>query len=45
MKKNLNQKIISLVEYYNLLNINMLLNKTPINRTNKVSQSNFKGTK
>jgi len=32
MKKKLNQKIISLIEYYNLININLLLNNTPIKR-------------
>tara|TARA_B100001123_G_scaffold444065_1_gene591877 strand:- start:686 stop:1384 length:699 start_codon:yes stop_codon:yes gene_type:complete len=32
MKKKLNQKLISLVEYYNLMNANLLLSNTPIKR-------------
>ena len=32
MKKNLNQKLINLVEYYNLLNANLLLSNIPIKR-------------
>ena len=41
MKKNLNQKLINLIEYYNLINANLLLNNTPINRNinNKTSSS------
>tara|TARA_Y100001960_G_C14639975_1_gene810330 strand:+ start:24 stop:722 length:699 start_codon:yes stop_codon:yes gene_type:complete len=35
MKKNLNQKLINLIEYYNLINANFLLSKNPINRTEK----------
>jgi len=33
MKKNLNQKLISLIEYYNLINANFLLSKDPIKRS------------
>ena len=33
MKKKLNQKLIHLVEYYNLINANFLLSNTPIKRT------------
>ena len=32
MKKNLNQKLINLIEYYNLLNANLLLSNIPIKR-------------
>ena len=34
MKKNLNQKLISLIEYYNLINANFLLSNTPLKRIN-----------
>tara|TARA_B100000686_G_scaffold348668_1_gene440274 strand:+ start:733 stop:1437 length:705 start_codon:yes stop_codon:yes gene_type:complete len=34
MKKNLNQKLISLIEYYNLVNANFLLSNTPLKRIN-----------
>ena len=32
MKKNLNQKLINLIEYYNLINANFLLSNTPLKR-------------
>jgi len=32
MKKNLNQKLIDLVEYYNLSNANLLISNSPLNR-------------
>ncbi len=32
MNKKVNQKVLSLIEYYNLLNMNMLINNSPINR-------------
>ena len=32
MKKNLNQKLINLVEYYSLINANLLLSDTPLKR-------------
>ena len=35
MKKNLNQKLISLIEYYNLINADFFLSNTPIKRTSK----------
>ena len=44
MKKNLNHKLISLVEYYNLINTNLLLSNTPLKR-NFQSTNNFNGTK
>ena len=45
MKKNLNQKLISLIEYYNLMNINFLLNDNPIKRTNDKISISHKSTK
>ena len=33
MKKNLNQKLINLIEYYNLINANFLLSDNPIVRS------------
>tara|TARA_Y100000590_G_scaffold218072_1_gene246988 strand:- start:955 stop:1659 length:705 start_codon:yes stop_codon:yes gene_type:complete len=33
MKKNLNQKLIDLIEYYNLINNNLLLSNSPLKRT------------
>ena len=35
MKINLNQKLINLIEHYNLINANFLLSKRPIKRTNQ----------
>ena len=32
MKKKLNQKLINLIEYYNLFNANLLLSNKPIKR-------------
>ena len=40
MKKNLNQKLINLVEYYSLNNINLILSDKPLKRNTKHS-SNF----
>jgi len=45
MKKSLNQKLINLIEYYNLINANFLLSNSPINRTNENSTSVFTVTK
>ena len=45
MKKNLNQKLINLIEYYNLINSNLLLSDMPLNRSNKVKTTVFTGTK
>jgi len=45
MKKNLNQKLINLIEYYNLINANFLLSNSPIKRTNENSTNAFTGTK
>ena len=35
MKKNLNQKLINLIEYYNLVDTNLLLSNTPLKRNQK----------
>jgi hypothetical protein len=32
MNKKVNQKVLSLIEYYNLLNMDLLINDSPINR-------------
>ena len=45
MKKNLNQKLINLIEYYNLINANFLLSNNPINRSKTNTTSNFTGSK
>jgi len=45
MKKNLNQKLISLIEYYNLINTNIFLSDKPIERTTKNETLDIKGTK
>ena len=45
MKRNLNQKLINLIEYYNLINANFLLSNNPIVRTEENSFYSFKGTK
>ena len=47
MKKNLNQKLISLIQYYNLINGNLLLSDTPIKRNTDIitSSLSFSGTK
>ena len=43
MKKNLNQKLINLVEYYSLNNINLILSDKPLKRnTNHLSDFNDK---
>ena len=45
MKKNLNQKLINLIEYYNLINANFLLSNTPLKRNNNNVTTSFSGTK
>ena len=45
MKKNLNQKLIDLIEHYNLVNANFLLSNIPLNRALKTSNSNSSQTK
>ena len=45
MKINLNQKLINLIEYYNLINANLLLSNSPIKRTGKIATNTFVETK
>ena len=45
MKKNLNQKLINLIEYYNLVNANFILSNIPIKRTNENENITSTGTK
>jgi len=45
MKRNLNQKLINLIEYYNLINANFLLSNIPIKRTAESTTYTFTGTK
>ena len=45
MKKNLNQKLIHLIEYYNLINGNLLLSNAPLKRNIKNTVNFFSGTK
>ena len=45
MKKNLNQKLINLIEYYNLINTNLFLSNKPIVRTTKNTTFASFGTK
>jgi len=45
MKKNLNQKLITLIEYYNLIDANFLLSNTPLNRIVGSSAHTFSGSK
>ena len=45
MKRSLNQKLISLIEYYDLFNANLLLSNDPIKRSYKNTSRIFAGTK
>ena len=45
MKKNLNQKLINLIEYYNLINANLLISDIPLKRNLNNSVNSFSGTK
>ena len=45
MKKNLNQNLIGLIEYYSLINNNLLLSDTPLKRNVENSTPIFSGTK
>ena len=45
MKRNLNQKLINLIEYYNLINANFLLSNIPLKRTIESKTFSFSGTK
>ena len=45
MKKNLNQKLINLIEYYHLINANFLLSEAPLKRNVNNVTASFGGTK
>tara|TARA_Y100000590_G_scaffold455312_1_gene603723 strand:- start:462 stop:1166 length:705 start_codon:yes stop_codon:yes gene_type:complete len=45
MKKNLNQKLINLIEYYNITNTNFFLSNKPIKRTEENTTFAFVGKK
>ncbi len=45
MKINLNQKLINLIEYYNLINANFLLSNSPLKRKLNNTTHTFAGTK
>ena len=45
MKKKLNQKLLNLIEYYHLINNNILFNNSQINRITKQYEHNSTGTK
>jgi len=45
MKTNLNQKLIDLIEYYNLINANHLLSNSPLTRTSQSKSNDFKKNK
>ena len=45
MKKNLNQNLIYLIEYYNLINANFLLSNNPIKRAKENTTVTFAGNK
>ena len=40
MKKNLNQKLINLIEYYNLINANFLISNNPLKRSSVKNTTN-----
>jgi len=44
MKRNLNQKLINLIEYYNLINTNLFLSKDPLIRSSGSISNNFSFT-
>jgi DNA polymerase len=45
MKEKLNQKLINIIEYYNLINNNLLLSDSSLKRNNKNMISSYSGTK
>ncbi|HIF62004.1 MAG TPA: uracil-DNA glycosylase [Candidatus Pelagibacter sp.] len=45
MKRNLNQKLINLIDYYSLINANFLLSDKPVDRGNNNAITTFTGTK
>ena len=45
MKRNLNQKLINLIEYYNLINANILISNNPVKRGKKIVSNKLSGNK
>jgi len=45
MKKTLNQKLINLIEYYNLINADLLISNAPLNRMAGIKTDKLDGTK
>tara|TARA_Y100000590_G_scaffold397066_1_gene478329 strand:- start:935 stop:1633 length:699 start_codon:yes stop_codon:yes gene_type:complete len=45
MKNKLNQKLINLIEYYNLININLLFSNNPLKRITDNKSLSFSGSK
>jgi DNA polymerase len=45
MKRKLNQKLINLIEYYNLINSNFLISNSPLKRIVEEKMYSFTGTK
>ena len=45
MKKNLNQNLINLIEYYSLVNANLILSNKPLKRTSSSQNMSFSGSK
>ena len=45
MKINLNQKLINLVEYYNLINANLFVSNAPLKRNIFDAKISYSGTK
>ena len=40
MKKNINQKVISIIEYYKMINLDIIISNFPINRYKKEKNIN-----
>ncbi len=45
MKKKLNQNLINLIEYYSLVDANLILSNKPVKRTSNINTISFSGTK
>ena len=45
MKRKLNQKLLNLIEYYHLINAEILFNNATINRNIKKNNQHINGTK
>ena len=41
MKKNINQKVISIIEYYKMINLDMIISNDPITRYKREKNINF----